>query len=151
MPLIKISAGLDMHYERDDYTDPWTTPETILMLHGNAESSAVWYGWVPHLARRYRVIRPDMRGFGRSTPMPREFPWSLDRIVDDYVELMQGLGLARAHLVAAKLGGHGRAALCCALSRAGRNVDGGRHTTAQPRRASRDRARMAGRLREERR
>ena len=105
MPSMKISAGLEMHYEVDDYTDPWTTPETILMLHGNAESGAVWHGWVPHLARRYRVVRPDMRGFGRSTPMPRDFPWSLDRIVDDYVELMRGLGLARVHLVAAKLGG----------------------------------------------
>jgi len=102
---MKISVGLDMYYEIDDYTDPWTTPETVLMLHGNAESGAVWYGWVPHLARRYRVVRPDMRGFGRSTPMPRDFPWSLDRIVDDYVELMRGLGLARVHLVAAKLGG----------------------------------------------
>jgi 3-oxoadipate enol-lactonase len=105
MPSVTISAGLEMHYTVDDYTDPWTVPETILMLHGNAESGAAWYAWVPHLARRYRVARPDMRGFGRSTPMPRDFPWSLDRIVDDYVELMRALGLDRVHLVAAKLGG----------------------------------------------
>ena len=105
MPSVHLSAGLEMHYERDDFTDPWVEPETILMLHGNAESSAVWYAWVPHLARHYRVVRPDMRGFGASTPMPRDFPWTLDRIVDDYVELMRALGLPRVHLVAAKLGG----------------------------------------------
>ena len=36
-------------------------PETILLLHGNAESSLAWYAWIPTLARRYRVLRPDMR------------------------------------------------------------------------------------------
>lgn len=105
MPKLRIDDDLEMHYEVDDFTDPWSEPETILMLHGNAESGAVWYGWVPHLAGRYRVVRPDMRGFGQSTAMPRDYPWSLDRIVDDYVALMQGLGLKRVHLVAAKLGG----------------------------------------------
>jgi 3-oxoadipate enol-lactonase len=105
MPTLRIGTDLDLHYRIDDYTDPWREPETVLMLHGNAESGAVWFGWVPHLARHYRVVRPDMRGFGESTPMPREFPWSLDRIVDDYVELMAKLGVAKFHLVAAKLGG----------------------------------------------
>lgn len=105
MPKLRIDDELEMYYRVDDYTDPWSEPETVLMLHGNAESGAVWYGWVPHLARRFRVLRPDMRGFGDSTPMPRAYPWSLDRIVDDYVALMHGLGIGRVHLVAAKLGG----------------------------------------------
>jgi 3-oxoadipate enol-lactonase len=105
MPKLRISADLDMHYRIDDYTDPWRKPEFMLMLHGNAESGAVWYGWVPHLARHFRVVRPDMRGFGESTAMPRDFPWSLDVIVDDYVKLMQSLGAERFHLVGAKLGG----------------------------------------------
>jgi pimeloyl-ACP methyl ester carboxylesterase len=38
---------------------------------------------VPLLARRFRVVRPDMRGYGASTPMPRDFPWTLDVIIDD--------------------------------------------------------------------
>jgi pimeloyl-ACP methyl ester carboxylesterase len=37
--------------------------------------------------------------------MPRDFPWTLDIIIDDYVCLMRSLGIARFHLVAAKLGG----------------------------------------------
>lgn len=105
MPTLKISPDLEMFYQIDDFTDPWTTPETILMLHGNSESSAAWYGWVPTLARRYRVVRPDMRGFGSSTVMPREFPWSLDVIISDYLKLMDTLGIARFHLVGAKIGG----------------------------------------------
>jgi len=65
-----------MHYLVEDLTDTWTEPEKILLLHGNAESSLAWYAWMPLLARRFRVVRPDMRGYGASTPMPRDFPWS---------------------------------------------------------------------------
>jgi pimeloyl-ACP methyl ester carboxylesterase len=46
-----------------------------------------------------------MRGFGASTPMPRDFPWTLDVIIDDYVRLMDALKIDRFHLVGAKIGG----------------------------------------------
>jgi pimeloyl-ACP methyl ester carboxylesterase len=105
MPSLRVSPDCTLHYVVDDYSDPWRAPQTILMLHGNAESGAAWYGWVPVLARHYRVVRPDMRGFGASTPMPREFPWTLDRICDDYIAVMDVLGVARFHVVAAKIGG----------------------------------------------
>jgi len=105
MPHAKITPDLDMYYEVDDFVEPWRKHETVLLLHGNAESGEVWYGWMPHLAAHLRVVRPDMRGFGRSTPMPREFPWSADRIVDDYIALMNALGIERFHLVGAKVGG----------------------------------------------
>ncbi|MBI3042368.1 MAG: alpha/beta hydrolase [Betaproteobacteria bacterium] len=105
MPTHRASPDCELHYVVDDYTDPWRKPETVLMLHGNAESGAAWFAWVPHLARHYRVVRPDMRGFGASTPMPRDFPWTLDRICDDYLGLMDALGVKRFHLVAAKIGG----------------------------------------------
>jgi 3-oxoadipate enol-lactonase len=105
MPSFRPTPDLDMHYEVDDFTDPWQDPQTILMLHGNAESSRAWYAWVPKLARHYRVVRPDMRGFGASSPMPRDYPWTLDRLIDDFCGLMDHLGIARFHLVGAKIGG----------------------------------------------
>jgi 3-oxoadipate enol-lactonase len=105
MPTFDASPDLRMHYVVDDFTDPWAAPETILLLHGNAESSLAWYAWVPILARRFRVVRPDMRGYGASTPMPRDFKWSLDVIIDDYARLMDSLGVQRFHLVSAKIGG----------------------------------------------
>lgn len=105
MPKLQVSPELEMFYLVDDFTDPWSKPETILLLHGNAESSAAWYAWVPHLARRYRVVRPDMRGFGQSSPMPRDFPWTLDVMIDDYMRLMDTLEIERFHLVGAKIGG----------------------------------------------
>ena len=100
MPTLHIPPNLDLHYLVDDYNDPWRTPETILLLHGNAESSVAWYGWAPRLAQHYRVVRPDMRGFGASTPMPRDFVWTLDILIDDFctcptlVITTEGSGLA---------------------------------------------------------
>ncbi len=105
MPVFRPSADLDMHYRVDDFTDPWRHPQTILMLHGNAESGLAWYAWVPKLARHYRVVRPDMRGFGESTEMPGGYPWTLDRLADDFCFLLDHLDTARCHLVGAKIGG----------------------------------------------
>jgi hypothetical protein len=46
-----------------------------------------------------------MRGFGDSTPMPRDFPWTLDIVINDLLRLMDSLDSPRFHLVGAKLGG----------------------------------------------
>ena len=105
MPSLRVAPDLDMHDRVDDFTDPWRESAAILLLHGNNESAAAWYGWIPRLARHYKVVRPDMRGFGDSTPMAREFPWTLDVVIDDYVRLMDLLAIERFHLVGAKIGG----------------------------------------------
>lgn len=105
MPTFEVAPDARLHYLVDDFTEPWREPETVLMLHGNAESGLAWYAWVPLLARRFRVVRPDMRGYGASTPMPRDFPWTLDAIIGDYTRLMDSLGMERFHLVGAKIGG----------------------------------------------
>src|ERR1700722_7099393 len=105
MPNFIPTPALTMHYKVDDFWDPWRAPETVLMLPGNAESGLAWYAWAPRLARHFRVVRPDMRGFGQSTPMPRDFPWTLDRLIYDFCALMDHLEVDRFHLVGAKLGG----------------------------------------------
>jgi len=105
MPTLQVTPDLNMYYEVTDFAEPWREHETILLLHGNAESGEAWYGWMPQLASDYRVVRPDMRGFGRSTPMPRDHAWSLDRIVDDFIAVMDHLKIERFYLVGAKVGG----------------------------------------------
>ncbi|MBM3373587.1 MAG: alpha/beta hydrolase, partial [Betaproteobacteria bacterium] len=104
MPTLTL-PDCELFYRVDDFTNPWTRAESVLLLHGNAESSDAWYAWVPVLARHFRVVRPDMRGYGRSTPMPREYEWTFDALIDDYCRLMDELGIRRFHLVAAKIGG----------------------------------------------
>ena len=97
--------GCKLFYVIDDFTDTWRAAPTVLFVHGLAESTEAWRAWVPHFARRYRVVRVDVRGFGRSTPMPAEFEWNIDTLVDDFVALIEHLGVDRVHLVGAKSGG----------------------------------------------
>jgi pimeloyl-ACP methyl ester carboxylesterase len=75
------------------------------MVHGLAESTAAWRGWVPHLARHYRVARVDLRGYGRSTPMPADYPWNMARLLDDLAAVIKYLGCTKVHLIGAKSGG----------------------------------------------
>jgi len=102
---LDIPPGLRLCYRIDDYTDPWRTPASVILVHGFGESGAVWRPWVPHLARRYRVIRIDQRGFGESSAMPEDFAWSLDVLVDDLEQVVDRLGGGPVHLVAAKVAG----------------------------------------------
>jgi 3-oxoadipate enol-lactonase len=105
MPMLQTAPDLQTWYCIDDFTDPWTTAPWVVLMHGVAENSDAWYGWIPHIARHYRVLRFDVRGFGRSSAMPRNHPWSLDQIGEDLLALTRALGIDSFHLVAAKVGG----------------------------------------------
>ena len=105
MPVVQTAPDLQTWYRIDDFTDPWTRAPWIVLMHGVAENSDAWYGWIPHLSRRYRVLRFDVRGFGRSSPMPRDYDWPFEQIGDDLLALTAHLGIERFHLVSAKVGG----------------------------------------------
>ena len=72
------AAAEDYFYRDDWFGEPWRKPETAILIHGNAESSIVWYAWMPRMAQEFRVLRPDLPGFGRSR-IPSGFEWSLCR------------------------------------------------------------------------
>ena len=105
MPSYPAGNGCTLHYRDECFADAWEAPETVLLLHGNAESGLAWNAWMPLMGRQFRVLRPDMRGFGQSTPMPRDYGWSFDELVADYVGLLDHLGLGTVHVVAAKVAG----------------------------------------------
>ena len=105
MPFARIDYSLEMYYEDDDFTDPWRPAETVVLHHGNAKNSKLWYAWVPLLARSYRVIRLDARGFGRSTVPPAGYRWTLGRFAADLRGLLDFLELDRVHLIGETVGG----------------------------------------------
>ena len=102
---LQIWPEADIFYCVDDCTAPGRNPASILFLHGFGESSQAWHAWVPHFTSHYRVIRIDQRGFGRSTPMPADYPWSLSGLAKDLEQVVEQLAPAGVHLVAAKIGG----------------------------------------------
>ena len=66
MPSIKRSGKPTLHYDVDDFTDPWKHAPVMIMQHGFGRSSEFWYPWVPFVSRHFRVVRPNLRGFGQS-------------------------------------------------------------------------------------
>ncbi|HRD50226.1 MAG TPA: alpha/beta hydrolase [Candidatus Contendobacter sp.] len=87
----------NLHYTASGQGDP------LLLLHSGGMSGAEWEPQIPRFARAFRVIVPDHLGHGRS-------PMVADRLtVADMgravLELLDELGLVRAHLVGSSLGG----------------------------------------------
>ena len=100
------SDGLRLAYYIDDFTNPWTKAPTLLLLHAAMGSARRWFGWIPHLARDWRVVRLDLRGHGASQVPPADTPLTLERLVGDVVELLDHLGLGATHVVGNSAGGY---------------------------------------------
>ena len=104
MPYLTL-PDLRLFYKIDDHTDPWTRPETVVFVHGFTETTEAWHAWVPHLSRRYRMVRVDQRGFGRSGPVPKDFALTTELFVDDLVRLINQVSDEPVHVVGGKSGG----------------------------------------------
>ena len=71
--------------------------EALLLLHGNGEDLSYFEHQVPEFSRCFRVIALDTRGHGKS---PRgNAPFSIAQFADDLAGFMDGLGIARAHIL----------------------------------------------------
>lgn len=103
----RTREGVQIFY-RDDYLGPpWLrdSAEVVVLLHGIAESSSVWYAWIAALAPQRRIISLDFPGHGRS-PLAADVPydWSPGRLASDVRQLVDHLGIHRFHLAGAKYG-----------------------------------------------
>jgi haloacetate dehalogenase len=80
----------------------------VLLLHGYPQCLALWSKVAPLLARRFRVVCADMRGYGDSSKpvcAPDASNYSFRAMAADQVALMRELGHHRFHVV-----GHDRGA-----------------------------------------
>jgi 3-oxoadipate enol-lactonase len=76
--------------------------DAVLMIHGLGGTSNTWAPQAMALGSRYRLIRPDLPGSGRSkTP---EGALSIGLFVAGMVKVCQVLGIERAHVVGHSLG-----------------------------------------------
>ena len=98
------SDGVTLQYALDDFTDPWKKAPTVILLHAVMGDHQRAYRWVPILSRHFRVVRPDMRGHGRSE-VPDAGKLSLARLAQDAVELADHLGCHAFHVAGASVGG----------------------------------------------
>jgi 3-oxoadipate enol-lactonase len=75
----------------------------VVLVAGLGGDHFLWRHQIPHLAAPFDVIAPDNRGAGQSSA-PDE-PYSIAMFADDLAGLLDALGLARAHVVGASMGG----------------------------------------------
>ncbi|WP_035375284.1 alpha/beta fold hydrolase [Pseudoduganella violaceinigra] len=75
----------------------------LILSNSIATTYRMWDGEVDALSRHFRVLRFDMRGHGESG-IPAG-AYSLDRLGRDVLELMDALGIRRAHFLGLSLGG----------------------------------------------
>jgi 3-oxoadipate enol-lactonase len=106
MPYLERKGKPTIHYELDDFTDPWRKAPIIILQHGFGRSSRFWYSWVPYLSRFFRVVRPDLRGLGQSSA---DFDLAKDLTVDNYIEdlvaIIDALNVDSVHYCGESLGG----------------------------------------------
>lgn len=77
--------------------------ESVILLHGIGRSLEDWSENILPLAQQYRVIAPDLVGFGRSDkPAVR---YSVGYLVDFVGQFMDALGIAKANLIGNSMGG----------------------------------------------
>ena len=93
---------LELHGERVAYRDAGHG-EVILLIHGMAGSSATWRAVLPQLAKKYRVVAPDLLGHGDSAK-PRG-DYSLGAFAVSLRDLLDELGIGRVTVVGQSLGG----------------------------------------------
>ena len=80
--------------------------DSVVLVHGSGPGVSAWANWrltMPYLSERFRVIAPDMAGFG-FTDRPEGIDYSLDTWVGQFVGLLDALEVGRTHIVGNSFG-----------------------------------------------
>jgi pimeloyl-ACP methyl ester carboxylesterase len=87
------------------YAGPAAAAPVVLCLHGLMRNSRDFEELAGHLAARYRVIVPDVRGRGFSARDRNFSNYQIPVYVNDLLQLFAGLGVQRASIVGTSMGG----------------------------------------------
>jgi len=96
MPLAKLD-GINLNYKVDGQGEP------LVMIMGFGAPMSIGMNQVPFFKKYYRVITFDNRGVGKSDKP--QGPYSTKMMADDTVKLMDHLGIEKAHVIGASMGG----------------------------------------------
>jgi pimeloyl-ACP methyl ester carboxylesterase len=75
----------------------------VLLIHAFPLNHTMWQPQTAHLSRRFRIIAPDVRGFGESLPPT---PWTMMQVCEDLKEFVDILDLESYAVVGISMGGY---------------------------------------------
>jgi 3-oxoadipate enol-lactonase len=91
--------GCQIAYRLDGAAD-----KPVLVLSSSiATTLSMWDAQIPEVSKHFRVLRYDTRGHGASSAPAGAY--SIDRLGRDVIELLDALGISRAHFCGLSLGG----------------------------------------------
>jgi pimeloyl-ACP methyl ester carboxylesterase len=76
----------------------------LVFIHGFCESNKIWTDLSTHLSDEYRIICPDLPGFGKSTLPGQGF--TLEQIADQLVDWLKSLEISECIAIGHSLGGY---------------------------------------------
>lgn len=76
----------------------------VILLHGFGESHTIWEPIGAKLSGKYRVLLPDLPGFGSSDPLP--YDHSLDMVANSIYDWMKKKNISECILIGHSLGGY---------------------------------------------
>lgn len=85
------------------YTDVGKGP-TVVLLHGFCESKAIWERFQQKLSQHFRVIIPDLPGFGDNPPF--EGDTTIEEMADIVFRFLKKVNAERCTVIAHSLGGY---------------------------------------------
>jgi pimeloyl-ACP methyl ester carboxylesterase len=87
------------------FADAGSGPPLVL-VHDYLASRVAWDDVLPRLAARFRVIVPDLPGFGESEkPPPSRYRYDFDAFCESLIDLLAAVGLGRVSICGHAMGG----------------------------------------------
>ncbi|MCU0654287.1 MAG: alpha/beta hydrolase [Polyangiaceae bacterium] len=80
------------------------TGPTLVLLHAFPLDGRLWQAQIEAFSARFRVLIPDLRGFGRSRGLGA--PTSMDQMADDVAALLEAQGVEQAAVAGLSMGGY---------------------------------------------
>ena len=84
------------------YLDEGQGP-VVLLIHAFPLNKTMWTSQIEAFRGQYRLIAPDIRGFGESKPASA---WTMEDFADDLNELLDRLGVSDCVFVGVSIGGY---------------------------------------------
>ena len=87
------------------YSDEGNHTRNLLLIHGHPFNHIMWRPQTEYFSENFRVVVPDLRGYGNSS-LPKDSPETrLETFAADNLELMDSLGIREFVLAGLSMGG----------------------------------------------